>query len=278
MGIGDLIRSRRQTLGWSQSQLADELCRFRPSVTRDEVKKWEREKVIPGSFWLGHLASVLDMPLPEIEAAANLSRMKRRAFLAATGMTALSSSFLTDLMTSTAGGDFTVMRDYLTPYAVDLSMANLVRKDRGTTARLLSWMRDGETPKLRVNAGSILWKTGHADLMEAAARQLSDDQAAREWYLKGYARRVLHLPWDEAGTYTGRDMSARDLQAHSRNLSDHFDAGTRWCAAVVLGQAVRTGNREARDVLTSALRTEPVVENVRLIGLSLAGAQPWKER
>jgi len=277
MGIGELIRARRQFMGWSQDRLALELARLRPTVTRDEVKKWEREKVIPGAFWLGHLANVLDVPLSEVDAAASLSRMKRRAFLALTGMTAVNSTLLVDLMASTAGGDFTVMRDYLTPYAVDLSMADLVRRDRGSTSRLLHWMQDGETAKLRVNAGSILWKTNDEDLMAAAARQLYADQSAREWFLKGHARRVLNLSWADADAYTGHRASPDGIQRHIRQLHDRVDASNRWCAAVFLGQAVQAGNIEARYALTAALRTETVKENVRLIGLSLVGEQPWKE-
>jgi len=264
-------------MGWSQDQLASELARARPTATRDEVKKWEREKVIPGVFWLGHLASVLAVPLPEAEAAASLSRMKRRAFLALTGLTATNSTLLVDLMASTAGGDFTVMRDYLTPYAVDLSMADLVKRDRGATGRLLQWMQDGETAKLRVNAGSILWKTHDPELMDAALRQLYADPSARDWFLKGHARRVLNLSWAEADAYAGRQASQEGIHRHIRQLHDQVDAGNRWCAAVFLGQAVQAGNTEARYALTAALRTETVKENLRLIGLSLVGEHPWKE-
>jgi hypothetical protein len=141
----------------------------------------------------------------------------------------------------------------------------------GTTSRLLHWMQDGETAKLRVNAGSILWKTNDADLMEAASRQLYVDPAARTWFLKGHARRVLNLSWAEADSYTGHYASAEGVQRHIHQLHDRVDAGNRWCAAVFLGRAVQAGNAEARYALTAALRTETVKENVRLIGLSLVG-------
>jgi hypothetical protein len=139
------------------------------------------------------------------------------------------------------------------------------------------WMRDGETPKLRVNAGSILWKTGNADLVESAPYQLIHDAEARNWQLTCYARRLLGLSWVDAKAYTGYRMTLPELRTHVTELGSQIDPDSRWCAAVVLGQAVRGGNTVARDALLKALRVEPVRENLRLIGLSLAGEQPWKE-
>ncbi|MEY9859733.1 transcriptional regulator with XRE-family HTH domain [Catenulispora sp. GAS73] len=275
--IGTLIRERRSALGWSQRGLAVELCKFRPTLTRDEIKSWESGKHIPGEEWRGHLATVLSVPLSDLDAAATVSRMNRRAFLAISGLAVANTTLVTDLTASTASGDYVPMRDYLTPYAVDHAMARIVRGDRGAIRRLTGWMQDGETVKLRVNAGSILWKTGNTDLVEAAPHQLMHDVPARDWYLKSYARRVLKLPWVDAGNYTGRNMSAHDLRVHVRELSDQLDPGSRWCAAVFLGQAVRSGNPHARAALLDALRVEPVKENVRLIGLSLVGEQPWKD-
>ncbi|GAA2064953.1 hypothetical protein GCM10009839_90670 [Catenulispora yoronensis] len=277
MGIGTLIRANRLRYGWSQDRLAAELRQYRPTVTRDEVKKWEAEKIIPGSFWQAHLATALGVPLPEVEAAATVSRMKRRAFLALSGLAVANASIVTDLTASAAGGDCVPMRDYLTPYAVDHAMAQIIKGDRGAIRRLTGWMQNGETAKLRVNAGSILWKTGHPDLVEAAPNQLLHDAPARDWYLTSYARRVLRLPWEDAKQYTGRGMRAAELNAHVKELGDQVDAGSRWCAAVFIGQAVRGGNEQARNALLKALRVEEVRENLRLIGLSLVGEQPWKE-
>lgn len=275
--IGSLIRERRNASGWSQNGLAAELCKFKATITRDEIKSWENGKHIPGEEWRGHLAIVLGVPLSDLDAAATVSRMNRRAFLAISGLAAVNASLITDLAASTASGDCVPMRDYLTPYAVDLAMARIVRGDRGTVRRLTAWMQDGETAKLRVNAGSILSKTGNADLVEAAPHHFTHDVTAREWYLRGYARRVLRLSWTDASNYTGRNMPSGDLRIHMRELSGQLDAGSRWCAAVFLGQAVRDGNPHARTALLDALRAEPVKENVRLIGLSLVGEKPWKD-
>jgi hypothetical protein len=59
-------------------------------------------------------------------------------------------------------------------------------------------------------------------------------------------------------------------------LHDPFDASSRWCAAVYLGQAVKSGSQQAHRALTAALHTEDSRENLRAIGLSLNGERPWK--
>jgi hypothetical protein len=277
MEIGALIRSQRNAVGLSQTGLAAELCKYHPTITRGEVASWEREEHLPGPMWQGHLASVLSVPLAEVKAAVTVSRMKRRSFLALGGLAAVNAALVSDLTASAASGDYVPMRDYLTPYAVDHAMAKIVKGDRGAIRRLTGWMRDGETAKLRVNAGSILWKTGHADLVESAPHQLLHDVEARDWQLACYSRRLLGLSWVDAKAYTGYRMSSAELHTHVRELGSQIDPDSRWCAAVVLGQAVRGGNTAARDALLNALRVEPVRENLRLIGLSLVGEQPWKE-
>jgi hypothetical protein len=45
-----------------------------PTVSRHEVSRWEREERVPGSFWLGWLAVVLDFPLAGLEAAVAATR------------------------------------------------------------------------------------------------------------------------------------------------------------------------------------------------------------
>jgi transcriptional regulator with XRE-family HTH domain len=277
MGIGTLIREHRLRAGMSQADLAAELHRYRPTITRDELKDWEREAHLPGPMWQLHLAAVLGVPVADVKAAVTVSRMKRRSFLALGGLTVANTALVSDLTASAASGDYAPMRDYLTPYAVDHAMARVVKGDRGAVRKLTGWMQDGETAKLRVNAGSILWKTGNADLVESAPHQLLHDVEARDWQLACYARRLLGLSWVDAKAYTGYNMPAAELRTHARELGSQIDPDSRWCAAVVLGQAVRGGNTAARDTLLKALRVEPVRENLRLIGLSLVGEQPWKE-
>ncbi|MFB9239582.1 transcriptional regulator [Plantactinospora siamensis] len=74
--LGPLLVARRTALGWSQLGLAERLCAAAglPTITRHEVSRWERERRVPGDFWLGWLAAVLDIPAGELAAAAAASR------------------------------------------------------------------------------------------------------------------------------------------------------------------------------------------------------------
>jgi len=66
-------------LGWSQSRLATALCKVanHDSVTRETISRWESGKRVPGSWWLRHLATVLQVPAEILEKA----RVDRRRFL-----------------------------------------------------------------------------------------------------------------------------------------------------------------------------------------------------
>jgi transcriptional regulator with XRE-family HTH domain len=69
--IGALLCRLRLARGYTQLRLAELLCAASgvPTVSRHEVSRWEREERVPGSFWLGWLAAVLDVPLDELEIA-----------------------------------------------------------------------------------------------------------------------------------------------------------------------------------------------------------------
>jgi transcriptional regulator with XRE-family HTH domain len=77
--IGALLAHVRSDQGISQLRLAERLCAAsgQPTVTRHEVSRWEREERIPTGYWLGWLAAVLDLPLTELERAANAARRAR---------------------------------------------------------------------------------------------------------------------------------------------------------------------------------------------------------
>jgi transcriptional regulator with XRE-family HTH domain len=66
----------RLARGYSQLRLAERLCAVAgvPTVSRHEVSRWEREERVPGPFWLGWLAVVLDAPLEQLESAAVVRR------------------------------------------------------------------------------------------------------------------------------------------------------------------------------------------------------------
>jgi transcriptional regulator with XRE-family HTH domain len=77
--LGALIRELRESLGWSQSRLAAELCKVanHATVTRENISRWETGKRVPGAWWLRHLATVLQVPLEVLEQAG----VDRRHFI-----------------------------------------------------------------------------------------------------------------------------------------------------------------------------------------------------
>ncbi|WFF00603.1 helix-turn-helix domain-containing protein [Micromonospora sp. WMMD964] len=74
--LGPLLVSCRLARGWSQQRAAAELCAAAgvPTLSRHEVSRWERQRRVPGGFWLGWLAVVLDVPLVVLAEAAAVTR------------------------------------------------------------------------------------------------------------------------------------------------------------------------------------------------------------
>ncbi|MBM0280129.1 helix-turn-helix domain-containing protein [Micromonospora tarensis] len=74
--LGPLLARCRLARGWSQQRTAAELCTAAgvPTLSRHEVSRWERERRVPGGFWLGWLAVVLDVPLVTLAEAAAATR------------------------------------------------------------------------------------------------------------------------------------------------------------------------------------------------------------
>ncbi|WP_406042584.1 transcriptional regulator [Micromonospora sp. NBC_00898] len=74
--LGPLLAELRLTRRWSQQRIAAELCAASgvPTLTRHEVSRWERQLRLPGDFWLGWLAVVLDVPGELLAEAAARSR------------------------------------------------------------------------------------------------------------------------------------------------------------------------------------------------------------
>ena len=73
--FGAYLAHLRQASRRSQRQLAERLCALSgvPSLTRNEVSRWERGERIPDS-WLPFLARALDVPLGVLERAAARAR------------------------------------------------------------------------------------------------------------------------------------------------------------------------------------------------------------
>jgi transcriptional regulator with XRE-family HTH domain len=77
--IGPLLTRLRWARGWSQLQVAERLCAASgvPTVTRHELSRWEREERLPGPFWLGWLATVLEASPERLQAAVAAARARR---------------------------------------------------------------------------------------------------------------------------------------------------------------------------------------------------------
>ncbi|MFG1652060.1 helix-turn-helix domain-containing protein [Micromonospora sp. NPDC049275] len=85
--LGPLLVRLRLARGWSQRRTAAELCAAAgvPTLSRHEVSRWERQRRVPGGFWLGWLAAVLDVPLVVLAEEAARTRRTRRAAAAGPG-------------------------------------------------------------------------------------------------------------------------------------------------------------------------------------------------
>lgn len=79
--LGAMLTEARHERGLSQSRLADRLCASAgtPTITRNEISRWERGERVPSGFWLGWLAMVLDLPVERLERAAAATRRQRPA-------------------------------------------------------------------------------------------------------------------------------------------------------------------------------------------------------
>lgn len=255
---GEVIRSLRCGLGWSQGRLAAELRRTsgHPTVTREDVSRWEHSRRVPGPFWITHLAAALQVPQWALEGRVQRRDMLKLAGAIAGGAMLGTAAHATgeDLYASIAAGDANPLARVQTSHQTDLMLASLAGADQPVMLRLARWADDGGTAVLRVNAAGILAKTRSLESAGHAAAALRRDPGMRGCYLRAVSAR--------AGTGT------RQLTAE---LASPADAGARWCSAWLLG---RDGSPAARTALARALRTEPVTENVRTIAMILNGDDP----
>ncbi|MCX5066405.1 helix-turn-helix domain-containing protein [Micromonospora lupini] len=85
--LGPLLVWLRLARGWSQRRTAAELCAAAgvPTLSRHEVSRWERQRRVPGGFWLGWLAVVLDVPVVVLAEAAACTRRTRSTAAAGPG-------------------------------------------------------------------------------------------------------------------------------------------------------------------------------------------------
>ncbi|MEM9894685.1 MAG: helix-turn-helix transcriptional regulator [Actinomycetota bacterium] len=76
--LAEVLRSRRDELGLSQADLADAVCRIdRPTVTGNDIARWERGKRIPRTGARRALEIALQLPVLHLDAAAAAQRAVR---------------------------------------------------------------------------------------------------------------------------------------------------------------------------------------------------------
>ncbi|MBB6471401.1 helix-turn-helix domain-containing protein [Sphaerisporangium rubeum] len=257
MSIGPLIKDLREAAGLSQSELADVLCDLssRPTVTRETVSRWENGKRKP-AFWLPFLALALNVPLSVLE----FGEVRRRTFVVGTALGALSPMIppttrntAAEIVTSIASGDPSPLATVQTSHETDLLISHFASQDMATVRHLVRWLDEGP-PVLRVNACGIVAKTSKLDLIDSATHALRRDAEVRDLYMWAVGKRVGDNP-----------------KALIKELYNPKDAGARWCSAMML----RQGPAElVTPALRAALRSEPIPENIRTIGLILNGADP----
>ncbi len=240
VSVGALIRDLRVARGWSQGQLAGRLCDIsgRDTLSREDVSRWERGKVIPGPYWVGHLALALDVPAAVLGEEARLSRVDRRAFLGLAALTAAHGKLAAETIAAVAGGDAGLLTAQQTSHGTDLVIASMV--DASSARRLRRWMSDASDPVLRVNAAGILAKVPDQGPARDVATVLAGDDATRHLYATAVLSRVCVLDWNVAQRIAANPLAVpvRKAAFMARRLTSEVlnprDAGARWCAATVL--------------------------------------------
>jgi hypothetical protein len=154
-----------------------------------------------------------------------------------------------DMYSTIAAGDDGPLATIQTTHAVDHAIQRLAVRETKSVAQLLSWLHDGATPVLRVNAAGILAKTGSPELADDIALALLRDAQARELYLAAVRKRI------------GTDP--KDLVAE---LTNPADSGARWCAAWLVS------GTEHSAAIVEAMRVEQSKENLRAMALAMTGA------
>ena len=210
----------------------------RDCLTREDISRWERGKVIPGRYWLGHLAVAVEVPSEVLEEEARLSRMDRRVFLSVAALTAAHGKLAAEMLAAVAGVDPGPLAAGQTTHGMDLVIASLL--DRRTAVRLRRWMTDGSDAVLRVNATGILAKVPGQERARDVASVLTGDGETRRLYTTAVLARVCLLDWTVASRLAADPLSAppgKTAFLASRLASEVLnqrDAGARWCSATML--------------------------------------------
>ncbi|WP_234039316.1 transcriptional regulator [Micromonospora coerulea] len=287
--LGPLLAELRLARRWSQQRIAAELCAASgvPTLTRHEVSRWERQLRLPGDFWLGWLAVVLDVPGELLAEAAARSRHPGGASATTRGgarsraaLLALAQRWLADPTGSALGGPaFGRLAGHARtvpttpPGVVDAGLAGVGTEAAGAGVRAGP---GGVGPGADDLTALRRWDDllGGADLAGHAARRLRRAARALSGAGPGTRRRLLPV-LAEAAQLTGwlaadaGDPTA-GLDAYRLALRAAVGAGDRAFAGHVLGSAshllagagdaagalalARAGYAGARDAASPGLR------------------------
>jgi len=185
-------------------------------------------------------------------------------------------------------GNSSLLATAQTSHDTDQVIREFVSRDAASVDALLSWMRDGATPVLRVNSAGILAKLGTADLADTVVTALKRDRDTRQLYLTAVVSRVLGFDWEAAGRLSAvienepaalgkrlpLDKAPHIARKFAVEVNNPRDGAARWLSVIVLGQVREVSPEMVRQVLQRALREEPNRENLRAIGSVLAGSDP----
>jgi transcriptional regulator with XRE-family HTH domain len=171
-----------------------------------------------------------------------------------------------------------------TSHDTDQVIRRFVQHDTSCVPILASWMRDGNTPVLRVNSAGILAKLGQADISDQVISALRQDADTRHLYLTAVASRVLAMPWEEAGKLAGGGAApyhamptghAAELAVRlSQEIRHSQDGAARWCSVVLLSRFAQPVPGIVTSALRETLRGEQCRETLRAIACTLSNADP----
>jgi hypothetical protein len=185
-------------------------------------------------------------------------------------------------------GDSNLLATAQTSHATDMRLGMLSRDDALARRGLVTWMSNGSTPIVRVNAAGILAKVGVDDLSDAVIATLRADPEARHLYLSAVASRALNISWDNATRLASDAVACSGLQSQQRShglnnrttrrlineLANSRDSAARWCSTVLLSLATHSDTGAVHSALSQAARIEPSRENLRAYAAVLSGVHP----
>jgi transcriptional regulator with XRE-family HTH domain len=221
MDIGRLIRGLRGMHGWSQGRLATELTNASGSpVAREYVSRWECGKVLPGSYWLRHLAAVLDVPLAVLETAVD-----RRTFITDVAALSVAPVVASDLIQSgfaarlgpggpTSDAWEAKLMSYGTDY-MSLGAADIQRRLAGELVLIQQQLDDPRLWSVAARLMTLYAKTipgsdGSKAVswyrMAAEAADRSQDEATRVW-VRG--RAAIALGYEGASLRVAETFAAQ---------------------------------------------------------------------